>query len=364
MIDALKSLFENSVISEEIRSDIEKAWDMKVTENREIVTKTLREEFAQRYDYDKSLIVEAVDKMLSEHLTEEITQFIDDRKQLAEQKAKYAIKMKKDSDVMKEFVTRQLSTEVKELREDHKVMTSNFGKLEEFVVEALAQEIAEFYTDKQDIADTKVRLVREGRTALGQLKEQFIKRAAKLVESTVEKSLSKEMYQLREDIEKARQFEFGRKLFEAFASEYQTSYLNESAETSKLLKIINRKNTEVMEAKSKVKDALMIIEQKDSQVQTLVESTKRQEIMHELLNPLSSDNKGIMTELLESVQTSKLRSSFDKYLPAVISGTSSSPKKQNLTESKEVTGNKIDSTIGRQPDANILDIRRLAGIKH
>jgi len=365
MIDVLKSLFETAGISEEIQSDIEQAWNSKVTENKESVTKQLREEFAQRYEHDKSLIVEAVDRMLSDHLKEEIAQFIDDRKQLAEQKAKYAIKMKKDSDLMKEFITRQLSSEVKELREDHKLMTSNFGKLEEFVMEALAQEIAEFYTDKQDVANTKVRLVREGKQALATMKEQFIKRAAKLVESTVETSLKAEMTQLKEDIENARKYEFGRKLFEAFASEYQTSYLNEKSETSKLLTIIDRKNKEIMEAKEKVKDALVIIESKDSQVKTLQESTQRQAIMHELLNPLSKDNKEIMTNLLESVQTSKLRSSFEKYLPAVISGTpSKQPQKQTLNESTEVTGNKVNSSIGRESDANIIDIRRLAGYKN
>lgn len=363
MIDVLKSLFETAGISEEIQSDIEKAWNSKVTENKENVTKQLREEFAQRYEHDKSLIVEAVDRMLSDHLKEEISQFIDDRKQLAEQKAKYAVKMKQDSTLMKEFITRQLSSEVKELREDHRLMTSNFGKLEEFVVSALAEEIAEFYSDKQDITETKVRLVREGKQALATLKEQFIKRAAKLVESTVESSLKSEMTQLKEDIENARKYEFGRKLFEAFASEYQTSYLNENSETAKLLKIIDRKNQEIMEAKDKVKDALMIIENKDSEVKTLKESTQRKEIMHELLNPLSGDNKEIMSNLLESVQTSKLRTSFEKYLPAVISGTSNKPsQKQTLNESTEVTGNKDNSSISRQPDANIIDIRRLAGI--
>jgi hypothetical protein len=362
MLDALQSLFETTGLSEEMKADIEKAWDTKVTENREIVTKQLREEFAQRYEHDKSLMVEAVDRMLSDHLQEEISQFIDDRKQLAEQKAKYAIKMKKDSELMKEFVTRQLSGEIKDFRHDHQNMTKNFHKLEEFVVEALAQEIAEFYTDKQDVADTKVKLVREGRQALHTLKEQFIKRAAKLVESTVEQSLASEMVQLREDIELARKNEFGRKLFEAFASEYQTSYLSEKSESSKLLKILEKKNQEVMEAKSKVSDALKLIEQKDSEVKKLMESKQRQEIMHELLAPMSKDHKVIMTELLESVQTSKLRTSFDKYLPAVIAGTTET-KKQTLTESVAITGDKQNSTIGRQPDANIIDIRRLAGIK-
>ena len=35
-------------------------------------------------------------------------------------------------------------------------------KLEEFVVEALSKEIAEFHEDKKDLAETKVRLVQRG----------------------------------------------------------------------------------------------------------------------------------------------------------------------------------------------------------
>ena len=91
MLEALKSLFENNVISEEVRSDIEKAWENKITENRNEVSQQLREEFATRYEHDKGLIVEAMDRIMSEQLKEEIAQFLDDRKQLAEQKARYVV---------------------------------------------------------------------------------------------------------------------------------------------------------------------------------------------------------------------------------------------------------------------------------
>jgi hypothetical protein len=359
MLEALKSLFDNNVISEEVRSDIENAWEAKLTENRNQVSKQLREEFAAHYEHDKSLIVEAMDRIMSEQLKEEIAQFLDDRKQLAEQKARYAIKMKNDSSLMKEFVTRQLATELKDLHEDHQSMVGKFHKLEEFVVEALAQEVSEFYNDKHDLVKTKVKLMKEGREALGHLKEQLIKKSAKVVEQVVETTLTKEISQLKEDIESARRHDFGRKLFEAFVSEYQTSYLNEKAETSKLLKIIDKKSSEVMEAKSKVSEALHIIKAKDAQVKKLMESKQRQEIMHELVSPLASEQRGIMKELLESVQTSKLRDSFDKYLPAVISGIQPTNTKKVLAES---AGNKIGNTISSEPDANIIDIRRLAGI--
>lgn len=364
MLDALKSLFENAGIAEEIRTDIEKAWEQKITENRNQVSLQLREEFAQKYEYDKSLIVEAMDSLMSDTLKEEIASFLEDKKQLAEQKARYAIKMKQDAELMREFVQRQLSAEIKDLYADHNSMVQKFHKLEEFVVEALSQEVADFYQDKQDVANTKVKLVKEGKQALRQLKEQFIKRSAKLVENTIAKELTKEISYLKEDIEVARKQEFGRKLFEAFASEYQTSYLNEDAETSKLLKLIDRKNQEVMEAKKQVTNALDIINKKDTQVKRLVESKQRLEIMHELISPLAADQRGVMQELLESVQTTKLRDSFEKYLPTVISGGRPATNKKVLSESKEVTGDKHgNSTISSEPDANIIDIRRLAGIK-
>lgn len=363
MLDALKNLFENNVISEEIKADIEKAWDARINENRVQVTQQLREEFAQRYEHDRQVMVEAIDRMLGDQLKEEIAQFVEDRKQFAEQKAKYAIKMQKDAELMKEFITRQLAGEVRELHEDQVQMASKFKTLEKFVIEALAQEIAEFHTDKQDIAETKVRLVREGREALAEMKKQFIKRAAQLVESTVEKTLGNEIAQLKEDIETARRNDFGRKLFEAFASEYQTSYLSEKSETAKLLKVINQKDLEVTEAKHAVAEVTQILESKDAQIKSLMESRERQEILGELLAPLANGQKAIMSELLESIQTPKLRSSFDKYLPAVVAGVAPQKQKKALVEAKEVTGNKQTNSVSSgEADHNIVDIRRLAGI--
>jgi ATP-dependent Clp protease adapter protein ClpS len=364
MLDALKNLFENNVVSEEIKESIEAAWEARIVENRNQVTQQLREEFAQRYEHDRQVMVEAIDRMLGDQLKEEIQQFVEDRNQLAEAKARYAVKMHNDAKLMKEFVTRQLASEVKELHEDQVQMASKFHTLEKFVVEALAQEIAEFHTDKQDIAETKVRLVREGRNALAKMKEQFIQRAAKLVENTVEKTLTKEIGQLKEDIEAARRNDFGRKLFEAYASEYQNSYLNEKSETAKLLKVIDKKDLQVAEAHHAVAQATQILESKEAQVKALMESKQRQEIMNELVAPLANTQKAIMTELLESVHTAKLRGSFDKYLPAVIAGEAPQ-KKKALVEAKEVTGNKETHSVGSsEHENNIFNMRRLAGIKH
>ena len=148
MLDALNKLFENNVISGEIKESIEQAWERKILENRAQVSQQLREEFAQKYEHDKSTMIEAVDRMVSDQLQAEINEFADDRKQLAEMKVKYATKISESAQVMKTFVTRQLASEVRELHEDQMKMVHKFGGLEQFVVEALAQEITEFYTDK------------------------------------------------------------------------------------------------------------------------------------------------------------------------------------------------------------------------
>ena len=367
MLDALKSLFENNVISEEIKESIQAAWDSKLNEAREQVAEQLREEFAQKYEHDKNTMVEAVDRMISEQLSSELVEFADDRKQLAEMKVKYAQKMKKDAKVMKEFVTRQLASEVKELHEDQVVMAKKFSALEQFVVEALAQEITEFFKDKQDLAETKVRLVREGREQIKKVKQEFVTRAAKMVEGVVGQNLRSEITALKEDIEAARRADFGRKLFEAFASEYQASYLNEKSETAKLLKVIDLKDLAMKEAAEAVVKAEQIIESKEAQIRTLKESQERKAIMSELLAPLNKEQREIMGELMESVKTTKLNESFDKYLPSVINGNGKAPqKKQALVEAKEITGNKISNTnrsSQHEGDSNIIEIRKLAGLK-
>ena len=262
---------------------------------------------------------------------------------------------------MKAFVMDQLGKEVTELHEDQKKMATNFAKLEEFVVEALSKEIAEFYEDKKDLAETKVRLVREAKKHFNKVKTQFIEKSAKLVSETVSKHLNKEITALKEDINVARENDFGRKLFESFASEYANSYLNEKSETSKLLKIVDLKEKQIEEAKAEASKALEQAEAKATEIKRINEAAERNKVINGLIEPLSKDQREIMTDLLESVQTPKLDSAFNKYLPAVIDGNAPAKKKATLNEAKEVTGNR-ETNVSSKADENVVDIRRLAGL--
>ena len=364
MLDALKTLFENDVVNEDVRRELEEAWQAKVKENRLQVTAELREEFAQKYEHDKQTMVEAIDSLVSEKLQEEIAEFAEDRKQLAEAKAKYAVAMRENASTLKHFVVESLAKEIKELHDDQKAVAENFAKLEEFVVESLAKELAEFYEDKKDLAETKVRLIKEAKVHLGKVKSDFIQRSAKAVSETVDKALRAEINTLKEDIEVARRNDFGRKLFEAFASEYANSYLNENSETAKLLQVVALKDKQLSEAKAFAAKAKQLVESQQVEKKRLVEAAERKEIMNELVAPLSRQQKEIMTDLLESVQTNRLRSAFDKYLPAVIDGNTPAKQKATLTEGKEVTGNREENKNSSRTavDSNVIDIKRLAGL--
>jgi hypothetical protein len=361
MLDIVKQLFENNVISEDVKSEIESAWESRIQENRDQVTATLREEFAQKYEHDKSAMVEAVESMLADRLQAELAEFAEDRQGLIEARANYVKKMKSDASTMESFVLQNLKKELSELHEDRKQVAANVAKLESFIVDALAKEIAEFHSDKKDLAETKVKLVRESKAKFEQVKKEFVARSSKIIEETVAKGLRSEISQLREDIEAARKNDFGRRIFESFASEYAASHLNEKSETAKLLKAVAIKEAELEEAAKVVAETQKLVESREAELRITKDQVARKEIMNELLNPLTGDKKSVMKDLLESVQTDKLHAAFDKYLPAVMDG--GAPAKKALTEAKEITGDKKAQPISEEKTAEIFDIRRLAGLK-
>jgi hypothetical protein len=363
MLDAFKQLVESGVMTEETKSMVESALAAKLQENREQVTAELREEFAQKYNHDKSMMVEAIDKMLSDRLSVEMSELHEDKKALAEAKTRYTQRISEDAKKLEGFVIKQLGKELVEFQGDRKKVSENFSKLENFVVHALAKEIQEFAVDKKDLAETKVKLVREAKSRFEGIKQSFIQRASHVVEATVTKKLTTEIKQLKEDIDSARNNDFGRKIYEAFAQEFAGSYLNEKSETSKLLKIISKKEQELAEAKQTVAEKNNLVESTQREIRVTKDLMERKAVMGELLGPLDASKKAIMKELLESVQTKKLNDAFDKYLPAVMEGQrkQQAPKKAMLSEGSEVTGNReTKPEVGLD---NILDIRKLAGLK-
>ena len=355
MIDAISKLVESGAISEDVQKGIQEAWDLKIKENKEVVGAELREEFAKRYEHDKANMIEAIDSMMNEKLSEEITKFVEDRKALAQEKIAYKENVGKHSAKLESFILNKLSEELKELHSDRKGVHENFKKMEEFVVGALAKEIKEFHEDKKGVVETKVKLVAEAKKQMAKMKEAFITRSAKVVESAVNKKLAEELKSLKEDITAARTVNFGKKIFEAFASEYQNSYLNEKSETAKLMKVVDETTIKLKDAEKAIEEKQAVIESKEAESKRQADLMERKEKMAEMLKPLGKEKSEVMSQLLESVSTAKLEASFNKYLPHVMAD-------------KAVTreGAKVLSESGgdraQREDADLTNIRKLAGI--
>ena len=366
MLDTIKPLLDSDLINEETKLEIQEAWDSKLTETRELVRAELREEFARRYAHDKSVMVEALDRMVTENLTKELEEFAHEKKAISEDRAKFVAKMQETSSTFDKFLVTKLAEEIKELTQDRNAQAASVGNLEKFVIESLAKEIGDFQEDRNDVVETKVRLVKEAREQFATLKDKFIERSAKIVQESVANNLTKELTQLKEDIEAAKENTFGRKIFEAFASEFSGSYLNENKEIRELEAVLKVKDAELVESQAANAEKMQIIESKEREVEAITESVTRKETMDKLLSKLNKDKGAIMRDLLESVQTSKLQPAFERYLPAVLDGAAPKATKKVISESREVTGDKQTKTqpaVEELDDTNIIQLRQLAGLK-
>ena len=363
MLDAIKPLLDSDLITEETRTEINEAWEAKLSEAREQARTELREEFAQRYEHDKTVMVEALDKMVTEGLAAEIAQVAAEKQNLAEDRVRFQSKMKESSTKFNNFMVTKLAEEIGELRRDRKMHREGLEKLESFMVHALAHEIQEFAADKRDVVETKVRLVREARSKLESLKARFIKESAHKMSQAVSQHLKTELSQLQEDIQVARENNFGRRIFEAYASEFGATHLNEKAEVRKLYSALSKKDAQLSEAIKLVQRSKVVVESKEREIRMMNESNERDSTLEMLLAPLNRDKQEVMRNLLESVQTPRLKNAFEKYLPAVLEDRSVKASKV-ITESVSVsTGDKSVPSSQQEDRSNVFNLKRLAGLK-
>jgi hypothetical protein len=363
MFEALKPLIDSGILNEDTRKNLEESWNAKLQEAREEIRTEIRDEMAGRYAHDRAVMVEALDKMVTESLTAEVRKIKAERDVVTEDRVKFTKQMLNKAQNFDSYMSESLAKEVAELRNDRITMHKTISKLEAFVAENLKAEIAEFAQDKQDLANTKVAVVTEGRKRLEMLRDSFIKKSSAMVENTVTNHLRSELNQLKTDIQEAKENNFGRKIFEAFATEFGASYLNERADIKKLTSKINEMSIKLSESREAEERAMTEVKNKNQELRRINENMERNGKLNDLLKNLSKDKAAVMSTLLESVPTDKLDAAFKKYLNPVMDGSAATApvKKQQIVENHtEVTGNRI--TKPDQSSNNIVEMKRLAGL--
>ncbi len=363
-------LAEGTNLSEEARDAIQQAWDTKLVEQKEELTAELREEFAQKFEHDKSIMIESMDKFLNDKIQTEIAEFAEDKKALAEDRVTYKSRVAEHIKVLEKFITSTLVNEVKELHEERATAKGNVHKLEDFVLKQLAEEVKDFHQDKKALAEQRVKLVREGKEELVKTKREFVTKAANVIEQSINESLKKEIGSFRADIKTARENDFGRRIFESYVSEYMTSHLNESGEVRKLQDKVAKLDASLEATKVKAAKQKQLTESVELKLSATKDQLHRDAKLNELLSPLGKKERAVMEELLQTVKTDKLDEGFKKYIPAVLNEDTQTVKKERTPLKESVrstkTGNKRASVAQQQEDeeslAEIQQLQKAAGI--
>ncbi len=122
----------------------------------------------------------------------------------------------------------------------------------------------------------------------------------------------------------------------------------------------------ISEARTVAAEKAVLVESKDREIKVIKESQEREVTLNKLLKSLNKEKQTVMVQLLENVQTEKLNSAFEKYLPAVLNNStpSAAQKPAMLAESRmEVTGDKTAKVNVEHEYNNVVEIKRLAGLK-
>jgi hypothetical protein len=207
-------------------------------------------------------------------------------------------------------------------------------------------------------------MIKEGKEVINETKREFIAKSAEKIEGILENTIKNELTTLREDIKTAKENTFGRKIFETFAAEFMSSYLNEGTEVAKLNKAMDELQVKLDESEAKIAEKEVELKESARDARVKADIAERKAVMQEMMAPLNKQQKEIMGALLESTTTDKLQNAFNKYLPSVLKEDAKKPEKKVLSESsKEVTGNKeAVKTENSEKTADIVYLRKLAGI--
>lgn len=268
-------------------------------------------------------------------------------------------------------LTEQFNLAVEALKEDLEVvvkaeLTEQFIKEKEALVEStdskvdafLAKELAELHEDIGAFRDLEVefaeKLLEEKHKMADTLAEEIDQLVDKL-DQFLEMRLSAELSELKEDIDLVKKNEFGRKIFEAFASEFNVSYADEKSLTFKL-----------KEAEKKVTDA----EAKVAKLEESVKQTSRKQKLDECLSNLTGFKREQMELLLANVATEKLDEAYKRYIGRILAEDKkedkkvlSEDKKQQPGKTTVATGDQLNEDKKEVKNADLLArLRELGGV--
>ena len=228
------------------------------------------------------------------------------------------------------------------------------NKIDQFFAEALENEITELKDDISRFRDIEAeyaeRIVENKHEMAVQLDEELVNLVDK-IDAFFEARLNLELEELKEDLEVAKQNEFGKRIFEAFATTYNKAYVDEDSIQTKLA---------ITEAK--LEDAEHQLATLEQQKELMIRESK----MDQVLANLSGKKREHMAMVLRNVETERLEESYKYFIGRVLkedNKTVLESEQQNKTTL--VTGVKLNEQLSpsKTNGNDLANLKRLAGIK-
>jgi hypothetical protein len=348
MEELLKKLLESELLNEETV----KAIRGRISEVEAKAEARAKKKLEEQYNTDRQRLVAAADLMISEGVEKAIREFAEERLSLKKLAAR-AAKAISESD-----------------KRSNEKASKRLAALEIMLEGALESELREFRNDRKAERAAVVKAIRETRASAERERETFVKRGAVVLETVVDEMLGKKMKELESDIRAARRNDMGRRMMEAFAAEFRSSFYSENAEAKKLAKALVATKRKLEETRRLASKKIQMSENRASEAareaKLLKEQATRSAVMGELLSKVSGETRKQMKVILESQQTHKLRDAFKKFLPEVTKTNGRLLESKRPTprlELKEGNREQRDVTPATSDLDDLARLRNAAGIR-
>jgi len=177
------------------------------------------------------------------------------------------------------------------------------------ITEALTEELDDLRGDIDRFRDLEAeyadKLVESKSETADQLKTDIAQLIEKL-DAFLEVRLSAELEELREDFNTVKKQQFGKKVFEAFVTEFKKHYAGDDSIESKL-----------NETEQRLEDALSALEASEKKTAKLLREAK----LETVLAPLTGRSREVMEAILKNVDTQMLDEAYKTYIGRVLKDT-------------------------------------------
>ena len=350
MDEMLKKLLESEVLNDETKKEIADTFRGVLEGAKTEQEKALREEFAERYERDKEKIAEACEQYINQRMENEITEFHADMKGLSEQRMKYVNATQALREQAQHAIRHRLTVFEKALRK------------------ALVKETKELHEDLKVNRQAALRAITEAKAQTEADRQAFRQKGSKVLEHIINVKLDSNMRALKEDIEKAKENDFGSRIFEAFIGEARRMFFNSHKELRNLLKKLNEQqhNHEAEKAAllNKLAETQTVAKKAIHESRQIKETAMRSQMMNKLLATMPVGNaREKMKFLLESTSAAEMEKTFRKFAPSILKEAKKEPPKAVFNEHAVGLRNGNGRiTGGEDDDQEIVQLRALAGI--